>query len=176
MMSMIDDNTKSGCLEWSSGECVIVLDILNSETHFDIDKPSRKTAPHDVSQREKRLLPRATMKWLLNFIRLQSGWIPHTTPFLHAVAPPIWRENTMQRPLLTPTRCGRYLSCSLLIVLITPTQVIKLSPSSRHGSELKHAALHGAQHSDKKAKETFENMLSKLKLTNAPDPQMRGKF
>jgi hypothetical protein len=60
-------------------------------------------------------------------------------------------------------------------VLIAPTQVIKLSPSSRHGSELKHAALHGAQHSDKKAKETFEDMLSKLNLTNAPDSQIRGK-
>jgi hypothetical protein len=91
MMSMIDDNMKSSCLKWSSSECVIVLNNLNSETHFDIDKSSEKTAPHNVSQREKKLLPRPTMRWLLNFIRLQSGWIPQTSPFLHAAVRPIRR-------------------------------------------------------------------------------------
>ncbi|KAG1847926.1 hypothetical protein F4604DRAFT_139109 [Suillus subluteus] len=104
MMSMIDDNTKNGCLEWSSGECVIMSDNLNIKTQFNIDKPSSKTAPHDVLQRGMRPLPRATTRWLLNFIRLQSCWIPHMTPFLHAAVRPIWHENIMWRPLLTPTR------------------------------------------------------------------------
>jgi hypothetical protein len=172
---MIDDNTKSGCLEWSSGECVIISDNLNIETHFNINKPLRKTALHDVSQREMRPLPRVTTRWLLNFIRLQSRWIPRTTPFLHAAVRLIWHENIMWRPLLTLIRCRRDLLCFLSIVLITPPQVIKLSPSSHRGPELKHAALDGVQQSDKKTNETFESMLSKLKLTDASDSQIQGK-
>lgn len=70
MMSMIDDDTKSGCLEWSSSKCVIISDNLNIGIHFNIDKLSSETVSHDVSQRQMRPLPRATMRWLLNFIRL----------------------------------------------------------------------------------------------------------
>ncbi|KAG2354961.1 WD40-repeat-containing domain protein [Suillus spraguei] len=49
-------------------------------------------------------------------------------------------------------------------------KVIELDPSYYIGYELKHAALHGAQHYDH-AFEAFKIMLSKL--DNAPDPEIR---
>ncbi|KAG0695826.1 hypothetical protein DFH29DRAFT_1005099 [Suillus ampliporus] len=54
--------------------------------------------------------------------------------------------------------------------LLDAQKVIKLTPLSYHGYQLKHAALHGAKHYDE-AIEAFQIMLSKLE--NTPDTQIQ---
>ncbi|KAG1771776.1 heterokaryon incompatibility protein-domain-containing protein [Suillus occidentalis] len=136
MMSMIDDNTKSGCLEWSSA--------------FKKDCTARCVAKGEEAIAASNY--EMAVELYSAAIRLDSS---HGSFFARRSTAYLARKHYAE-------------------ALADADTVIKLSPSSRNGSELKHAALHGAQHSDKKAKETFENMLSKLKLTNAPDPQMRA--
>ncbi|KAG1731764.1 hypothetical protein EDB19DRAFT_1317616 [Suillus lakei] len=136
MMSMIDDNTKSGCLEWS--------------TTFKQDCIARCVAKGDEAIAASNY--EMAVELYSAAIKLDSS---HDSFFARRSTANLARKHYTE-------------------ALADADTVIKLSPSSRRGSELKHAALRGAQHSDKKTNETFESMLSKLQLTNAPDPQIRA--
>ncbi|KAG2339718.1 hypothetical protein BDR05DRAFT_573204 [Suillus weaverae] len=136
MMSMIDDNTKSGCLEWSST--------------FKQDCTARCVAKGDEAIAASN--SEMAVKLYSAAIKLDSS---HDSLFARRSKAHLARKHYAK-------------------ALADADTVIKLSPSSHRGSELKHAALHGARHSDKKGNETFESMLSKLKLTDAPDPKIRA--
>lgn len=135
-MSMIDDNAKSGCPEWS--------------TPFKQDCTARCVAKGDeaiaVSDYEM------AVELYSAAIRLDSA---HDSLFARHSAAYLVQKNYAE-------------------ALADADMVIKLSPASHRGSELKYAALHGAQRSDNKANKTFESMLSKLKLINAPHQQIRA--
>ncbi|KAG2148265.1 hypothetical protein BD769DRAFT_1720012 [Suillus cothurnatus] len=137
MMSMIDDNTKSGCLEWSSA--------------FKKDCTARCVAKGD------EVLAASNYEMAIELysaaITLDSS---HDSCFTRRSSAYLARKHYVE-------------------ALADADTVIKLSPSSHRGPELKHAALDGVQQSDKKTNETFESMLSKLKLTDASDSQIQGK-
>lgn len=136
MISMIDDNTKNACLEWSStfkqactARCVAKGDEALAASNNEMAVELYSAA-----------------------IGLDSS---HDSFFERRSRAYLARKNYAE-------------------ALADADTVIKLRPSTPHGSELKHAALRGVQHSNKKANETFESVLFKLKLTNAPDPQIQA--
>ncbi|KAG1788032.1 uncharacterized protein HD556DRAFT_1448200 [Suillus plorans] len=122
MMSMIDDDTKSGCLEWSSTfkqDCVARC----------VAKADEAIAASDYEM---------AVELYSAVIRLDPS---HDSFFERRSTAYLAQKHYVQ-------------------ALADADTVIKLSPSSRHGSELRHAALRGAQQLHKKANETFESMLA----------------